>query len=126
MSLYSLDLYTYLAPSKVCSGVGVFSLVDIPKGTIIFKSNKKIKIFWHLISDDIYDRVKSITLNDDEGFWIDCDLNKTYGSYYINHTLYNKNVKYNYEDGSWYSSRDIFKDEELLNTYQQEEMEWLI
>lgn len=126
MSLYSLDLYTYLAPSKVCSGVGVFSLVDIPKGTIIFKSNKKIKIFWHLISDDIYDRVKSITLNDDEGFWIDCDLNKTYGSYYINHTLYNENVKYNYEDGSWYSSRDIFKDEELLNTYQQEEMECLI
>ena len=126
MSLYSLDLYTYLAPSKVCSGVGVFSLVDIPKGTIIFKPNKKIKIFWNLISDDIYGRVKSITLNDDEGFWIDCDLNKTYGAYYINHTLYNENVKYNYEDGSWHSSRDIFKDEELLNTYQQEEMECLI
>ena len=45
---------------------------------------------------------------------------------YINHTLYNENVKYNYEDGSGYSSRDIFKDEELLNTYQQEEMECLI
>ena len=126
MSPYGLDLYTYLAPSKVCSGVGVFSLIDIPKGTIIFKPNKKIKICWNSISDDIYDRVKSNTLNDDEGFWIDCDLNKTYGAYYINHTLHNENVKYNYEDGSWYASRDIFKDEELLNTYQQEEMEWLI
>ena len=126
MSLYSLDLYTYLAPSKVCSGVGVFSLVDIPKGTIIFKPNKKIKIFWNLISDDIYDRVKSITLNDDEGFWIDCDLNKTYGAYYINHTVHNENVKYNYENASWYASRDISKDEELLNTYQKGEMDWLI
>lgn len=126
MSPYGLDLYTYLAPSKVCGGVGVFSLVDIPKGTIIFKPNEKIKICWNSISDNIYDKVKSITLNDDEGFWIDCDLNKTYGAYYINHTLHNENVKYNYEDGSWYASRYIFKDEELLNTYQREEMEWLI
>ena len=27
---FNLTLYTYLAPSKVCSGVGVFSLVNIP------------------------------------------------------------------------------------------------
>lgn len=120
-----LILYTYLAPSKICAGVGVFSLIDIPKGTVIFESNEKIKISWNSISDNIHDRVKSITLNDDEGFWIDCDLNKTYGAYYINHTLYNENVKYNYENGSWYASKDISKDEELLNTYQQEEMDWL-
>ena len=123
---FSLTLYTYLAPSKVCSGIGVFSLVNIPKGTVIFKPNQKLKISWNSISNDIYDRVKSITLNDDEGFWIDCDLNKTYGAYYINHTVHNENVKYNYEDGSWYSSRDISKDEELLNTYQKGEMDWLI
>jgi hypothetical protein len=120
-----LTLYTYLAPSKVCAGVGVFSLIDIPKGTIIFEPNKKIKIYWNSISDNIHDRVKSITLNDDEGFWIDCDLNKTYGAYYINHTLHNENVKYNYKNGYWYASKDISKDEELLNTYQQEEMNWL-
>lgn len=121
----NLTLYTYLAPSKICSGVGVFSLVNIPKGTVIFEPNQKLKISWNSISDDIYDKVKSITLNDDEGFWIDCDLNKTYGAYYINHTLHNENVKYNYENGSWYASRDISKDEELLNTYQKEEMDWL-
>lgn len=28
--MYSLILYTYLAPSKVCSGVGIFSLIEIP------------------------------------------------------------------------------------------------
>jgi hypothetical protein len=123
---FNLTLYTYLAPSKICSGVGVFSLIDIPKGTVIFEPNERIKISWSSISDNIYDKVKSITLNDDEGFWIDCDLNKTYGAYYINHTPHNENVKYNYENGSWYASRDIFKDEELLNTYEQEEMDCLI
>ena len=121
---YSLELYTYLAPSKVCDGVGVFALVNIPKGTRIFKSSKVIKLPWDSIPKDRYERIKSITLNDQEGFWIDCDLNKIYGAYYINHTEENENVKYNYENGSWYAVRDILKDEELLNTYESEEIDW--
>ena len=122
---YNLTLYTYLAPSKVCGGVGVFSLVDIPKGTIIFEPTKEIKVSWGSIPQNIHDRVKSITLNDEDGFWIDCDLNKTYGAYYINHTDENENVRYDYENGSWYTTRDVFKDEELLNTYEEEEKDWL-
>ena len=122
---YNLTLYTYLAPSKVCGGVGVFSLVDIPKGTIIFEPTKEIKVSWDSIPQNIHDRVKSITLNDEDGFWIDCDLNKTYGAYYINHTDENENVRYDYENGSWYTTRDVFKDEELLNTYEEEEKDWL-
>ena len=122
---YNLTLYTYLAPSKVCGGVGVFSLVDIPKGTIIFEPTKEIKVSWGSIPQNIHDRVKSITLNDEDGFWVDCDLNKTYGAYYINHTDENENVRYDYENGSWYTTRDVFKDEELLNTYEEEEKDWL-
>jgi hypothetical protein len=34
MNPYSLELYTYLAPSKVCGGIGVFALIDISKDTI--------------------------------------------------------------------------------------------
>jgi hypothetical protein len=105
--------------------VGVFALVNISKGTIIFKPSKNIKVSWSFISEDIYERVKSITINDDEGFWIDCDLNKIYGAYYINHTDKNENVRYNYENGSWYATRDILKDEELINTYEKEEKDWL-
>ena len=120
---YNLTLYTYLAPSKVCGGVGVFSLVDIPKGTVIFEPAKEIKVSWSSIPQNIHDRVKSITLNDEDGFWIDCDLNKTYGAYYINHTDEHENVRY--ENGSWYTTRDVFKDEELLNTYEEEEKDWL-
>lgn len=122
---YNLTLYTYLAPSKVCGGVGVFSLVDIPKGTIIFEPTKEIKVSWGSIPQNIHDKVKSITLNDEEGFWIDCDLNKTYGAYYINHTDKNENVRYDYENGSWYTTRDVFKDEELLNIYEEGEKDWL-
>jgi SET domain-containing protein len=123
---FNLTLYTYLAPSKVCGGVGVFSLMDIPKGTIIFEPTKEIKVPWSSVSENIHERIKSITLNDENGFWIDCDLNKTYGAYYINHTDEDENVRYNYENGSWYTTRDILKDEELLNTYEEEEKDWLI
>jgi len=123
---FNLTLYTYLAPSKVCGGVGVFSLMDIPKGTIIFEPTKEIKVPWSSVSENIHKRIKSITLNDENGFWIDCDLNKTYGAYYINHTDEDENVRYNYENGSWYATRDILKDEELLNIYEKEEKDWLI
>jgi SET domain-containing protein len=123
---FDLTLYTYLAPSKVCGGVGVFSLMDIPKGTIIFEPTKEIKVPWSSVSENIHERIKSITLNDENGFWIDCDLNKTYGAYYINHTDEDENVRYNYENGSWYAIRDILKDEELLNIYEEEEKDWLI
>ena len=125
MNPYNLELLTYLAPSKVCGGVGVFALVNISKGTVIFKSSKNIKVSWSSISQDIHERVKSITINDNEGFWIDCDLDKTYGAYYINHVDENENVRYNYENGSWYAIRDILKDEELINTYEEEEKDWL-
>ena len=123
--MYSLNLYTYLAPSKVCGGVGVFSLVDIPKGTVIFEPTNEVKVPWSSIPDNIHERVRSITLNDEYGFWIDCDLNKTYAAYYVNHTDENENVRYNYENGSWYATKDILKDEELLNTYEEDEKDWL-
>jgi len=42
MNPYSLELYTYLAPSKICSGVGVFALIEIPKDTIIWKIREEL------------------------------------------------------------------------------------
>jgi hypothetical protein len=125
MNPYNLKLLTYLAPSKVCDGVGVFALVNISRGTIIFEPSKNIKVSWSSISENMHERVKSITINDNEGFWIDCDLDKTYGAYYINHTDENENVRYNYENGLWYATRDILKDEELINIYEEEEKDWL-
>jgi hypothetical protein len=66
MTPYNLELYTYLAPSKVCGGVGVFSLVDIPKDTCIFKSNEIHKIQWSEINSEIRSQIEMLTYYDDE------------------------------------------------------------
>ena len=81
---YDLTLYTYLAPSKVCDGVGVFSLCDIPKDTIIWKSHGvPEKISWDKIPTYMQEHIASLTWCDNNGFWIDCDLDKIYQSYYV-------------------------------------------
>ena len=50
MNPYNLELYTYLAPSKVCVGVGVFALIDIPRDTFIWKlRDDPHKVPWNLL-----------------------------------------------------------------------------
>ena len=85
--MYDMTLYTYLAPSKVCGGVGVFSLCDIPKGTIIWKERQEpVKVPWDKIPEWMEDNIVSLTWCDEEGFWIDCDLDRIYQAYYVNHS----------------------------------------
>jgi len=122
---YNKTLYTYLAPSKVCGGVGVFSLVHIPGDTLIFKPDKMKKEMWWDVPEEIHDYLKSLTYYDNEGFWIDCDLDKLGPQYYINHSL-SPNVSYNKDNGCLYSTRDILPNEELLDYYFPEEREWRI
>ena len=70
--MYNLTVYTYLAPSKVCDRVGVFSLVDIPQDTVIFKPKRCIQITD--VSPEIQNYLKKMTYYDDNGYWIDDDL----------------------------------------------------
>ena len=120
---YDLNLYTYLAPSKVCGGVGVFSLCDIPKDTIIWKEKQKVvKVSWDEISNEISDYVCSMTWNDDDGFYLDCDLDRMYQAYYVNHS---DNPNVDVYDNQWYITiRDIKKGEELLYRYSEDEKDW--
>ena len=120
---YDLTLYTYLAPSKVCGGVGVFSLRDIPKDTIIWKEKQKVvKVSWDEISNEISDYVCSMTWNDDDGFYLDCDLDRMYQAYYVNHS---DNPNVDVYDNQWYITiRDIKKGEELLYRYSEDEKDW--
>lgn len=124
MNPYNLQLLTYLAPSKVCGGVGVFALVNIPKDTCIFKSNQTYKVQWSEINPEIKSRIETLTYCDDEGFWIDCDLNRIGPQYYINHS-HLPNVAYNKDTGSLYAIHDIKKDEELVDYYFPGERDWL-
>ena len=122
---YNLELLTYLAPSTVCSGVGVFALLDIPKDTCIFKAEPSYKVLWSDINPEIKSRIETLTYCDKEGFWIDCDLNKIGPQYYINHS-HSPNVAYNKDTGSLYAIRDIEKNEELVDYYFPGERDWHI
>ena len=121
--MYDLTLYTYLAPSKVCGGVGVFSLCDIPKGTIIWKKRQEpVKVSWNKIPKWMEDNIISLTWCDEEGFWIDCDLDRIYQAYYVNHS---DDPNVGIDDNEFYIAiKDIKKDEELLYRYSKIEQTW--
>ena len=121
--MYDMTLYTYLAPSKVCGGVGVFSLCDIPKGTIIWKERQEpVKVPWDKIPKWMEDNIVSLTWCDEEGFWIDCDLDRIYQAYYVNHSD-DPNLGVDEED-FYIAIRNIKKDEELLYRYSEQEKDW--
>ncbi|AYR01744.1 hypothetical protein [Synechococcus phage S-B05] len=121
---YNLTVYTYLAPSKVCDGVGVFSLVDIPKDTIIFEPKKCVQICEWQISSEIREYLEKMTYYDGNGYWIDDDLQRLGQQYYINHS-HEPNVAYERSTGKLYAVRDILKDEELTDYYFPGERNWL-
>ena len=121
--MYDMTLYTYLAPSKVCNGVGVFSLCDIPKGTIIWKGRQEpVKVPWDKIPKWMEDNIVSLTWCDKDGFWIDCDLDRIYQAYYVNHSD-NPNLGVDEED-FYIAIRNIKKGEELLYRYSEQEKDW--
>ena len=120
---HDLELYTYLYPSTVCPGVGVFALVDISRDTCIFKPIGAEKVLWSQINQNIRPRIESLTLWDEDGFWLNCDLSRIGPEYYINHS-HTPNVMYDTKTGALYAMRDIGKDEELLHYYFPEERDW--
>ena len=81
------EILTYLAPSRVCQGVGVFAYINIPKDTIIFPvtQNKDfIKIPWTKVTNRARQKIKELTSGSDEtGFYTDVDINRFDISYYV-------------------------------------------
>ena len=117
------DLYTYLAPSHVCDGVGVFALTEIPQDTCIFSPDEIEKVMWTEVSEEQRTYLESLTYYDEEGFWIDCPLDRMSQQYYINHS-HSPNVAYNKDTGELYSIRLIDKGEELTDYYFPKERNW--
>ena len=117
---YNLTLYTYLAPSKVCDGVGVFSLVDIPQDTVIFEPRWQVQVKDSSIPDEVRDYLDKMTYNG----WVDDDLRNLGQQYYINHSNV-PNVSYDKVTGRLYAIRDIKKNEELTDYYFPGERDWL-
>ncbi len=65
----------------------------------------------------------TLTYYDEEGFWIDCPLDRMSQQYYINHS-HSPNVAYNKDTGELYSIRLIDKGEELTDYYFPKERNW--
>ena len=118
------NLYTYLAPSRVCDGVGVFALTTIPESFTIWPVTKEqiSKHEWSSIPKEIHSHVESLTFCNEEAFWLDCDLDRMYAAYYVNHSN-NANVRLG-ELGEYITTRVIQKDEEILFNYPLEHQIW--
>ena len=63
-------LHTYLAPSNVCEGVGVFALHDLPENFTIWKVTREQceKYGWDKIPKNVHDYAIQMTFCDEQGF----------------------------------------------------------
>ena len=117
------NLKTCLKPSTINgAGVGVFSLVDIPKDTLIFEVERKDDHFFKYseienLPKELQDYIIGMTDGTEEGFFLDVPAFKIYSAYYINHS-YEPNVFWDRRTDEVFSIRDIKVGEELTTYYK--------
>lgn len=122
------DSYVKLKPSKVCDGVGVFAIRDIPIGTKLFSDvNPDIEfIRWDEVDDvdvNVISYLKGICNSTNDGFYLSRSINNINLTYYLNHSQF-PNVKHNLETDTFITLRDIYQGEELLCEYNENEKDW--
>lgn len=114
---------TRLKPSTVCSGVGVFALIDIKKGEDIFLDISPDLIFikWELIQDNtVKDYLSTMCNSNDKGIYLSRLPNEINISYYVNHSE-QPNVFHDLENDRYLAIRDIQAGEEILCKYTDKE-----
>ena len=99
-------------------------MIDIPKDTCIFTPAKQEYVLWTDVDDRLKSRLETLTYCDEDGFWIDSDLDKLSTQYYINHSN-DPNVAYNKDTGKLYAIKDIPEGVELTDYYFPGERDWL-
>ena len=109
----------------MCEGVGVFALHDLQEDFTIWKVTREQceKYGWDQIPKNVHDYVNQMTFCDEQGFWLDCDLDRMYPAYYVNHSE-RSNVRLG-ELSEYITTRIIFKGEEILFNYPKEHQIWL-
>lgn len=115
-----------LKPSRVCSGVGVFSIIPIKRGTILFKDvvSDNIHIKWkeiNSIDQRVIDYLNTMCNVNNEGIFLSRTINNINLSYFVNHSK-KPNVIHDLEKDVYITIRDIEVDEEILCVYTEEEM----
>ena len=104
-----------LKPSKVCSGVGVFSIVEIEKDTVVFEdvNPDKTYIKWaELIDVDkrVIDYLNTMCNSDENGIFLSRTVNNINISYFVNHSQ-TPNIKHDLEKDVYITIRNIEPDE---------------
>lgn len=117
-----------LKPSKVCDGVGVFTLIDIPTNTMLFNDIQPDNNFiqWSElpeIGSSVKEYINSICNSTEEGFYLSRTINQVCIPYYINHSE-EPNVKHYINEDVYVTSRLVKAGEELLCRYKPEEINW--
>lgn len=114
-----------LKPSKVCDGVGLFSIMEIKEGEAILDdvTADDIYIRWDEITDlreEVKNYLNSMCNSDEGGLYLSRTPNNINLAYFVNHSD-NPNVFHNLELDRFIAIRDIGVDEEIVCIYNEDE-----
>ena len=114
-----------LKPSKVCDGVGLFSIVEIKKDEIIFDdvTADDIYIRWDEIPNlrgEVKNYLNSMCNSDKNGLYLSRTPNNINLAYFVNHSD-NPNVFHDLELDRFIAIKDIGVDEEIVCVYNEDE-----
>jgi hypothetical protein len=112
-------------PSKVCDGVGLFSIVEIKKDEIIFDdvTADDIYIRWDEIPNlrgEVKNYLNSMCNSDKDGLYLSRTPNNINLAYFVNHSD-NPNVFHDLELDRFIAIKDIGVDEEIVCVYNEDE-----
>lgn len=114
-----------LKPSKVCDGVGLFSIMEIKEGEAILDdvTADDIYIRWDEITglrEEVKNYLNSMCNSDTDGLYLSRTPNNINLAYFVNHSD-NPNVFHNLELDRFIAIRDIGVDEEIVCIYNEDE-----
>ena len=114
-----------LKPSKVCDGVGLFSIVEIKKDEIIFDdvTADDVYIWWDEIPDlrdEVKNYLNSMCNSDKNGLYLSRTPNNINLAYFVNHSD-DPNVFHDLTLDRFVAIKDIGIDEEIVCIYNEDE-----
>lgn len=114
-----------LKPSKVCDGVGLFSIVEIKEGEVILDdvTADDVYIWWDEIPDlreEVKNYLNSMCNSDRDGLYLSRTPNNINLAYFVNHSD-NPNVFHDLELDRFIAIKDIGVDEEIVCVYNEDE-----
>jgi len=114
-----------LKPSKVCDGVGLFSIMEIKEGEVILDdvTADDVYIWWDEIPDlheEVKNYLNSMCNSDRDGLYLSRTPNNINLAYFVNHSD-NPNVFHDLELDRFIAIKDIGVDEEIVCVYNEDE-----